>query len=204
MLSFAVPEMAPADAYRLMISVVVPRPIAWVSSIGADGTTNLAPFSFFNAVGENPLTVMFSLSRRVDRPKDTLRNVQETGEFVLNVADETLALAMVRTSGDWPYGRSEFETAALAMAPSIDVRPPRIANATVAMEARVSQIVPVADTSSTMVLGRPVRFHVREDLMRPNGSVDPTLLSPVARLGGIEYTTLGRVFSVPRPSPDEL
>jgi flavin reductase (DIM6/NTAB) family NADH-FMN oxidoreductase RutF len=192
-------EMPPRDAYRLMLSVVAPRPIAWVSTIGADGTLNLAPFSFFNGVGGTPPTIMFSVGQRKGKAKDTLRNVQETGEFVVNIVSEELAEAMNITSGEWEYGVNEFELANLETAASIDVKPPRVALAPVAMEAKVTQIVPVVGTTSTMVLGRILRYHIREDLLRSNGLVDVTLVRPIARLGGDEYATIGRVFSMARP-----
>jgi len=195
-----IPEDLPLrDAYRLMLSIVAPRPIAWVSSIGADGTLNLAPFSFFNGVGGTPPTVMFSVGQRKGKAKDTLRNVQETGEFVVNIVSEELAEAMNITSGEWDYEVNEFELAGLETAPSIDVCPPRVALAPVAMEGKVTQIVPVVGTTSTMVLGRILRYHIREELLRPNGLVDATLVRPIARLGGDEYATIGRVFSMARP-----
>lgn len=199
-------ELERADAYRLMISVIVPRPIAWVSTVGADGTPNLAPYSFFSGVGGTPPTVMFSVgrSRRESGPlKDTLRNAQETGEFVVNLVDESLAEAMNLTSGEWPPGVDEFEVAGLETAPSVDVKPPRVAASPVAMEARVTQIVPVEGTTNTLVLGRVLRYHVREGLLRPNGMVDSALMRPVARLGGTEYATFGEVFSMPRPTVDK-
>lgn len=192
-------ELASRDGYRLLISVVIPRPVAWVSTIGLDGTLNLAPFSFFNAVGGTPPTVMFSIGQREGQTKDTLRNVQETGEFVVNIADHALAEAMVQTSGEWLYDVNEFEMANLEMAGSVEVKPPRVAHAPAAMEAKVTQIVPVEGTDSTMVLGRVVHYHLREGLLRPNGLVDANLLKPVARLGGNEYATLGEVFAMLRP-----
>lgn len=192
-------EMQPRDAYRLMLSVVAPRPIAWVSTIGADGTLNLAPFSFFNGVGGTPPTIMFSVGQRKGKAKDTLRNVQETGEFVVNIVSEELAEAMNITSGEWEYGVNEFELASLETMPSIDVKPPRVALAPVAMEAKVTQIVPVVGTTSTMVLGRILRYHIREEMLRSNGLVDATLVRPITRLGGDEYSTIGRVFSMLRP-----
>ncbi len=192
-------DLASRDAYRLAISIVMPRPIAWVSTMGVDGILNLAPFSFFNIVASAPLTVMISTNDRKGEPKDTLRNARETGEFVVNIADESLAIALNQTSGDWDYMVDEFERAGLTPVPSIDVRPPRVASAPIAMEARVSQIVPVEGTPSTMILGRIIRFHIREGLLRPNGLVDAALLHPISRLGGDEYGTLGRVFELPRP-----
>jgi flavin reductase (DIM6/NTAB) family NADH-FMN oxidoreductase RutF len=192
-------DLAAHEAYRLLISVVVPRPIAWVSTIGTDGVLNLAPFSFFNAVGGTPPTVMFSVGQRAGGAKDTLRNVQETGEFVVNIVDHALAEVMVQSSGEWAYEVDEFEVTGLETAPSVAVKAPRVARAPVAMEARVTQIVPVEGTDSTMVLGRVLCFHLREGLLRPNGLVDATLLQPLARLGGNEYATLDQVFSMLRP-----
>jgi flavin reductase (DIM6/NTAB) family NADH-FMN oxidoreductase RutF len=187
------------DAYRLATSVIVPRPIAWVSTLGADGSLNLAPFSFFNAVGDRPVTVMFSVGQRKGEIKDTLRNVTETPEFVVNLADEALTGALNQTSGDYAYGVSEFEQAGLETAPSLKVRPPRVATAPVAMECVLTQVIPVQDTAYTMVLGKVVMFHVREGLMRPNGTVDAEQLHPICRLGGEEYAGLGTVFSLSRP-----
>jgi flavin reductase (DIM6/NTAB) family NADH-FMN oxidoreductase RutF len=191
--------LEPRDAYRLLISVVVPRPIAWVSSVGADGTRNLAPFSFFNVVGNAPLTIMVSISQRAGRPKDTLRNVQETGEFVVNIVDEALVERMNQTSGEYAYEVDEFARGGLTPAPAAVVKPPRVAEAAVALEARLSQVVPVAATSYTMILGHVVRLHLRDGLLRSNGLVDAERLRPVARLGGDEYATLGRVFALARP-----
>lgn len=193
-------DLDPRDAYRLLISAVVPRPIGWASTLGADGSLNLAPFSFFNAVSNMPLTVMISVGQRRGQPKDTLRNALETGEFVINIVDEELAAAMNITSGEWAYDVDEFDRAGLMTAPSIDVKPPRVAAAPIALECKVTQIVPVQDTTYTLILGRVLRFHVRSDLLRPNGTIDASLLKPVARLSGDEYATLGRVFEMKRPT----
>ncbi|MBI3944129.1 MAG: flavin reductase family protein [Chloroflexi bacterium] len=127
------------------------------------------------------------------------QNVQENGEFVLNIVTEDLATAMNRTSGEWEYEVDEWQMAGLAQLPSIDVRPSRIAGAPVALESRLLQTVPVPGTAYTMILGRIVRFHIRKDLLRDNGLVDAALLRPVARLGGDEYTTLGQIFTMVRP-----
>ncbi len=199
MLSISPADLEPRAAYRLLISVVVPRPIGWASTIGTDGTLNLAPFSFFNAIGGAPLTVMISVGRRKGNLKDTLRNAQETGEYVINIVNEELAAAMNETSGEWAYEVNEFDRAKLTPVPSIEVKPPRVAEAPIALECKVTQIVPVLDTTYTLILGRVLRFHIRSDLLRPNGLVDAMLLKPVARLGGDEYATIGRVFEMKRP-----
>ena len=166
-----IPETMPERApYHLLTSIAAPRPIAWVSTVNTDGVPNLAPFSFYNAVAGFPPTIMFSVSYRVrkePREKDTLRNVQDTGEFVSHVVDEEMAEAMILTAADFPPGMDEFVLAELQAVPSIDVRPPRIAAASVALECRVTQIVPVEGATNVMVLGRVLRFHVREDLLRP-------------------------------------
>jgi flavin reductase (DIM6/NTAB) family NADH-FMN oxidoreductase RutF len=199
--SIAVSELEPRDAYRLLISLVVPRPIGWISSIAADGRANLAPFSFFNAIAGPPPTVMVSVSQRPGGagPKDTVRNVEETREFVAHIVERRLAERMNATSAEWPHGVDEFERAGLARVASVDVRPDRLADASVAMECRLTQVVPVEGTSYTMLLGRVVRFHLREGLLRPSGLADPRQLDPIARLGGDEYTTLGEVFEMVRP-----
>jgi flavin reductase (DIM6/NTAB) family NADH-FMN oxidoreductase RutF len=199
MISIVPSDLEPRAAYRLLISAVVPRPIGWTSTIGVDSSLNLAPFSFFNAISNAPLTVMISVGQRKGKPKDTLRNAQETGEFVINIVNEDLAVAMNETSGEWAYEVNEFDRAGVTPAASIDVKPPRVAEAPLALECRVTQIVPVIDTTYTLILGHVLRFHIRSDVLRPNGLVDATLLKPVARLSGDEYATLGRVFEMKRP-----
>ena len=198
-LSLSPSEMEPASAYKLFQSLVAPRPIAWVSSIDTRGRVNLAPFSFFNAIATKPLIVMLAIGRKGGLPKDTLRNIEETGEFVINIVSEELAEAMNITSGDWPSEINEFDILQLPSHPSVDVKPPRVADAPAAMEAKVTQIIPVQGTSSTLVLGEVIRFHLREGILRPNGLVDPLLSKPVARLGDNEYATIGKVFTMNRP-----
>jgi flavin reductase (DIM6/NTAB) family NADH-FMN oxidoreductase RutF len=201
MSSIAVADLEPRDAYRLLISLVVPRPIGWISSISAAGQANLAPFSFFNAVAGPPPTVMVSVSQRAGGAvaKDTVRNAEETREFVAHIVERGLAEQMNATSGEWPHGVDEFERAGLARVASTDVRPYRLAGAAVAMECRLTQVVPVEGTRYTMLLGQVVRFHLREGLLRPNGLADPRRLDPIARLGGDEYASLGDVFEMIRP-----
>ena len=201
MLSIVPSEMEQREAYRLLIGLVVPRPIGWISTIGSDGTHNLAPFSFFNVVAGNPLTLMISVGNRRpnNSPKDTLRNARDTGELVANIVTEHLVKAMNHTSGEWPHGVDEFQEAHLTTIPSTDVRPPRVAEAAAALEGKVTQIIPVEGSESTMILARVVRIHVRADLFRPNGQIDPTKLRPVARLSGDEYTTIGDIFELTRP-----
>lgn len=199
MLSFVPEEMEPRAPYHLLTSIVAPRPIAWVSTMSQDGKPNLAPYSFFNAVAGFPPTIMFSVSyRQTKEPKekDTLRNVREVKEFVCHIVDEAMANAMIETAVDLPYGVNEFEVAQLDTVCATDVQPLRIADAAVAMECQVTQIVPVEGATNVMVLGRVLRFHVREDLYRPElGLVDTVRMQPITRLGGaVEYTKIGELF----------
>jgi flavin reductase (DIM6/NTAB) family NADH-FMN oxidoreductase RutF len=200
-----IPESMEARApYHLLTSIAAPRPIAWVSTISADGVPNIAPFSFYNAVAGFPPTIMFSISYRVrcdPKVKDTLRNCQEVGEFVSHVVDEENAEAMIKTAADYPYGVNEFEIAALETLPSMDVKPLRVARAPVAMECRVTQIVPVEGATNVMILGEVLRFHIREDLYRSNGLVDTVRMKPVTRLGGpVEYAKIGELFHLKIPN----
>jgi flavin reductase (DIM6/NTAB) family NADH-FMN oxidoreductase RutF len=198
MISFVPTEMADPAPYHLLTSIVAPRPIAWVSTINAAGIPNLAPFSFFNAVAGFPPTIMFSVAyrRREPREKDTLRNIQEIDEFVCHVVDEAQADAMIQTGLELPYEVNEFEAAQIRAIASVDVRPPRIADAPIAMECKVTQVTPVEGATNVMILGRVLRFHVREDLYRPElGLVDTRKMKPIMRLGGpVEYARIGELF----------
>ncbi|HEY9698901.1 MAG TPA: flavin reductase family protein [Trichocoleus sp.] len=203
MLSFVPAEMADPAPYHLLTSIVAPRPIAWVSTISADGISNLAPYSFFNAVAGFPPTIMFSVSslRREPHEKDTLRNICEVDEFVCHIVDETMAHAMVKTAVEYPPGVSEFEILSLETIASVDVRPLRLLNASVAMECKVTQIIPVEGTTNTMVLGKVLRFHVRDDLYRSSlGLVDTAAMKPIMRLGGpVEYSKIGELLLLKIP-----
>jgi flavin reductase (DIM6/NTAB) family NADH-FMN oxidoreductase RutF len=200
MLSFVPAEMTDPAPYHLLTSIVAPRPIAWVSSISAEGVSNLAPFSFYNAVAGFPPTIMFSVSYRRQEPreKDTLRNVRSVGEFVCHVVEESMLHPMLKSSHDYPPDVSEFESLHLETVASIDVNPPRLKDASVAMECKVTQIVPVEGATNVMVLGKVVRFHVQEALYRPAmGLVDTIAMNPIMRLGGaVEYSKVGALHLI--------
>lgn len=198
MISLEPDKMEHRAPYHLLCSIAAPRPIIWISTVSAEGVPNLAPFSFYNAVAGFPPTIMFSVSYRArmePRTKDTLANVTEVGEFVAHVVTEEFARPMIKTSTDYPPTVNEFTAAGLDTVTSTDVKPLRIANAPVAMECKVTQIIPVEGSTNVMVLGRVLRFHVREDLLRSNGLVDTIKLKPITRLGGsVEYTKIGELF----------
>jgi Conserved protein/domain typically associated with flavoprotein oxygenases, DIM6/NTAB family, COG1853 len=165
--------MSPREAYALLISCVAPRPIAWVSTCAPDGRVNLAPFSFFNAGGANPVSVVFSCTNfRDGRPKDTLRNVHATGEFVVNIAPYWLAEQMNQTSFEYEYGVSEFEQVGLTRAPSLYVQPPRVAESPIAMECKLFQVVAhgAGAVAANYVIGEVLCFHIAETLLTPKAS----------------------------------
>ena len=201
------PEKSKADAvYKLLIGCVVPRPIAWVSTVDVDGVKNVAPFSFFMAITGDPPTIAFSSSVRAAAPgaektkKDTLRNVEATGSFVVNVVDDDLAEQMNLTSGEYGPEVDEFALAGLEAAPCVKVPAPRVALAPVSMECRLVQTIPVGNAPHHLVIGEIVYFHVRDDVYDPaTGRLDMHRLRPVGRLAGNLYSHIHEIFEMKRP-----
>jgi len=186
------------DGYFLLTALVVPRPIAWVSTVSADGARNLAPHSYFNAISSNPLVIHFTSTG----VKDSLRNVKATGEFVVNIVSAPLAESMNLTAANFPPGEDEFAWANLADAPSKTITPPRVANAAASFECTVNRIVSIGN--GHMVFGDVTHLVVDEDVMR-DGRVAPDLLDPIGRLGGSWYTRAASdLFKMKRPTYDEL
>jgi flavin reductase (DIM6/NTAB) family NADH-FMN oxidoreductase RutF len=186
----------PRQIYKLMTGIIVPRPIALVSTMDRNGVANLAPFSFFNGVGSVPPTVLFCPSVRAAGPgrpgirpgdirKDTLRNVEETGEFVVNVVSEAIAAAANAASAEVPPEVDEFVLAGLTPIPSQAIRPPRVAESPAQMECKLLQVIYTSRESGggVIVLGEVVRFHLREDLFE-DFRVDPAGLDAVGRMAG--------------------
>lgn len=185
------------EVYRLLIGCVVPRPIAWVASLSATGVANLAPFSFFTIASDDPPLLLFCPLRRPDgTPKDTLRNVQATGEFVIHIVSEPLAAAMNQTAAEYPYGVDEFAQAGVTPVPSLRVRPPRVAEAPVAFECRTHQIVELE--RSAVVIGRVLLIHLRDEIER-DGYIQLAALQPIARLAGNSYARVTETFELARP-----
>jgi flavin reductase (DIM6/NTAB) family NADH-FMN oxidoreductase RutF len=195
------PQTAPQQSiYKLLIGCVVPRPIAWVSSLSEDGVPNLAPFSFFMAVCNDPPTVAFASGRRAGNKKDTVRNIEYTQDFVVNLVDDALAEQMNLTSAEYPPEVDEFAVTGLTAASSLKVKAPRVAEAPINLECRVVQILPVGHGPHSLVLGEIVQFHIRDDLYNPaTGRIDMYNLHPVGRLAGELYTHVHDIFEMKRP-----
>jgi flavin reductase (DIM6/NTAB) family NADH-FMN oxidoreductase RutF len=195
-------SLAPRDAYQWMVTTILPRPIAWVSTISADGQTNLAPFSFFQGICANPPTLMFvPVNNRQGGKKDTVRNIEAVPEFVVNLVSHALAEEMNATSALLPYGESEFEKFGVASARSDHVRPLRVAAAPVAFECRLDRIVHLGEgpLAANVIFGRILAAHIRDDVLGADGKPDSRKLDLVGRLGGEDYTTTRDVFSFIRP-----
>ena len=199
-------QIAPNEIYKLMIGMIVPRPIAFVSTVDAAGIRNLAPFSYFTACSSNPPVVCFCTAVRTGpRPyKDTLLNVEATGEFVVNIVSEDIAAQMNLTSADVPPEIDEFELSGLTPIASDLVKPPRVAESNVQMECRLHQIVRVSDQpgGGILVLGEVLRFHVIASLLDDQKSgykIDPDKLNAIGRMGGPVYTRTRARFGMQRP-----
>lgn len=193
--------MAVADRYGLLISAIAPRPIAWVSTLGADGSRNLAPFSFFTGITAEPMTVCFApVNNRQGRKKDTLVNAEAMREFVVNMASEPLAEKMNQTSADYPYGVDEFEKAGLTPAPSLKVKPPRVKESPIALECELLQVVTLSQGAlgGHLVIGKVVHVHV-DDSVWKNGRIDHRDWKPIGRMEGAWYARTADAFELPRP-----
>jgi flavin reductase (DIM6/NTAB) family NADH-FMN oxidoreductase RutF len=193
---------AHADIYKLMVGVIVPRPIAFVSTISPAGILNLAPFSFFTAISANPPVICFSpMVRGSGGPlKDTLQNVEATREFVVNVVSEEFAEKMNVCSADFPPEVDEFAASGLTPLPSDRVRPPRVSESKVSMECRLIEVVHVSSKplGGSLVIGEVLRFHVA-DVLFDNFKIDPDSLNAIGRMGGPTYSRTRDRFDMPRP-----
>lgn len=190
------------DVYKILTGSVIPRPIGWISSISKDGNLNLAPFSFFNAVGEDPPHVMFSTVRSGNTNKDTLNNVLETKQFVVNMATEELVEAMNATSVNLPPDGNEFEFAGLTPIASDLISPPRVKESPISFECELVHhynLEDHKDGGATIMIGRIVMFHVDESVLLPDYKINMETYRPIARLAGYNYAKLGEIFAIKRP-----
>ena len=184
-MQYAVNDVNHHDRYKILTAFVLPRPIAWVTTLGLSGVVNAAPFSFFNVFAEDPPLIMFAVNKRPDgRLKDTWLNIQRTSEFVVNLTDEPLARAMHDSSGDFPPNVGEPDYLGLKLAPSVDIKPPRLADAPWALECKTWQVINVKDDRQ-LVIGEGVRFHIRDELWDPRAM----------RVYMERYHPVGRMFA---------
>ena len=194
-------ELDTHSVYKLLIGAVVPRPIAWVSSCSRDGVLNLAPYSFFNVVSREPPMLAISIGPRTggeDYPKDTLTNLRESQEFVINIVSVALANAMHETSINYPPEVDEFEQAGVTPAPCVVINTPRVAEAKISMECTVEHMLRLG--TDHLVIGRMQRYHV-EDVLISDGRIDTQGLDPLGRMAG-NFSKIGTLFDLPVADPD--
>lgn len=183
------------EAYRLITGIVVPRPIAWVSTMSAAGVVNLAPFSAFTFVSPKPPMLAISVGRKAGVYKDTARNILSTEEFVVHIADSALMKAVHDSSAEFPADVSEIDELSLETEPSEQIMPPRVAAAPIAMECRFRQCIEFGETRSRLIVGEIVLFHIRDNLYS-NGKIDTEALDPIARIAGPRYASLGEIVTL--------
>ncbi|WP_300570493.1 flavin reductase family protein [Flavobacterium sp.] len=194
-------EIDQSAIYKLLTGAVIPRPIGWISSISEDGIPNLAPFSFFNAVGEDPPHVMFSTVRPNNSNKDTLNNVLATKQFVVNMVTEDTVERMNTTSQAFLPHEDEFEMAGLTPIPSLKIKPPRVKESPITMECELVHHYTLEDHKfggATIMIGKIVMFHIDESVLLDNYKINLDTYKPVARLAGSNYSKLGEIFSIKR------
>jgi len=204
-----VTDLSHRDLYNILLSSIGPRPIAWVSSISASGQPNLAPFSFFNCVCGNPPMLAFAPGLRTlkdaahGEPKDTLRNIRDTKEFVISIVTYDLREPMNTTSGEYDATVNEFELAKVTPQPSKLVRPPRVGESPVSYECKLHQIVDFSagTTGGSLVIGEVVAVHI-DDAHLKDGHLDRNSLDLIGRMGGIQYTRTTNRFEMVRPKVD--
>ena len=199
-------DLSVAERYKLLIGSITPRPIAFVSTVSPDGHLNIAPFSFFTAVGSNPMQVLFCPANAPDGgEKDTLRNAKMVedggqGEFVVNVVSESFARQMAAAAEPLPADQSEFDFAGLSTESSSEVQPPRLAESPVSFECRTVQVIrtnPGAPGGGNVVMGEVVHVRVIDDAVNERMHVDPAVIQTIGRMGGMSYCRTGDRFEMP-------
>ena len=200
-MNFDPAHLDPQLAYKLMASVVVPRPIGWTSTISAEGRNNLAPFSFFMMITSTPPHVAISVGAREGQAKDTLRNIRDTGEFVISTVSADLGPAMAVTAAEWPAEVDEFAAAGLTPVACEVVRPMRVGEAPANLECVVRQLFPVGELpyGAHLVIAEVVRIHIRDDLLLENNRIDLQRLQAVGRLTGDWYCSTSEQYELKRP-----
>ena len=185
----------PETAYRLITGVVVPRPIAWVTSLSATGVLNLAPFSAFMFVAPKPPMLAISVGRKGNIYKDTAQNILNNEQYVVHIADSSLMNAVHESSTEHPPDVSEVDELGLATLPGERIKVPRLAAAPIAMECRFRQCLEFGETRSRLIVGEVLLFHIRDGLLN-NGKIETEALDPIARIAGPRYAKLGEIVTL--------
>lgn len=195
-------DLQPRDVYQLMVRMITPRPIAWVSTYSEKNGHNLAPFSFFNGVTSSPPSVVFSPVNRADgSKKDTVLNIEENGEFVVNIVSMKHAETMNQSSADYPRDVDEFDAAKIKTIEATKVRPHRVLGSPIQLECKLIQIVPVGEgpLAANLVIGRIELIHLDDLVLDEKQKIDPAKVDAIGRMGGASYCRTTERFDLPRP-----
>jgi len=201
MLSIDPASMSERENYKFLIGSIIPRPIAFVTTISNDGVLNGAPFSYFNIVSSNPPMISLSIQRSAGRQKDTARNIIESKQFVIHIVDEQNVEKINKTAASLPPDQSEIELANLTPVESVKISVPGVQEAKIRMECLLEHSLELGglDTPGCdFIIGKVVQFHIENDIYE-NGRIDPRGLATVSRLAGINYAKIGEIFSIERP-----
>lgn len=191
--------LSPRDAYNILVGAVVPRPIAFVTSMNDRNIVNAAPYSFFNALTGSPPLIMISVGRKKGQMKHTTENILRQKEFVVNLVTDELVHSMNISSADFPEGMSEIDQAKLTLVASTVIRTPRIATSKVNCECVLYKHLEIGTDPTDLIIGEVVQFHVKDELYS-NGAIDQGKLRPIARMGGNFYSRTNDLFELERPS----
>lgn len=203
----AAEEIRPREVYQHLINLITPRPIAWVSTASKDGVPNLAPYSFFNGVGSRPPSLLFCPANRINgSPKDTLKNIEQTGEFVVNIVSENLTQQMHDTAAEYDFETSEFAACGLTAAPSEQVKVPRVLEARASIECKLlhSLHLETGPGAANVVIGRILIIRIDDEVVDEEGFADPEKLDTVGRMGFAGYTRTRDRFFLPTSPVKEL
>jgi flavin reductase (DIM6/NTAB) family NADH-FMN oxidoreductase RutF len=200
MVEINIHEIERQEKYKLLIGCVIPRPIAWVTSVSADGVVNAAPFSYFNVACIDPMMISIAVIRKPGAvTKDTSRNIQATGDFVVNMVDLQNVEAVNQSSADYPPDVSEAAELGLTLLPSAAVKAPRLGESRIHFECRLHQVITLGEpAASDLIIGEVVHVHI-DDKLYFDGKVDTRAFGAISRLAGHSYGTIGEIFDRPRP-----
>ena len=186
-----------AANYKLMTGLVVPRPIAWITTLSPNGQVNLAPFSSFTFCSHRPPMITITAGQRESTMKDTVLNILRTQEFVVNIANQSLLGPLHASSAAYPHGRSEVEALGLETIESAKIKTPRLKDAPAALECRLHSTIELGYDADRILIGQVLMFQIADDLLK-NGKIDTQELDPIARLAGPHYATLGTIVTMPK------
>lgn len=201
MLSIDPNTLSEKENYKFLIGSIVPRPIAFVTSVADDGTINAAPFSFFNIVSSDPPLVSLSVQRKNGKKKDTAKNIVQSNEFVIHIVDETIVEEVNETAASLPPNESEITLTNFTTTPSLKIKVPGIRDSKIRMECTLERVIELGgehDNGCDLLIGKVVHYHIDENLY-DKGRINHQALAAVSRLAGNNYAKIGEVFSIDRP-----